>query len=226
MSRDEVRRPLRYLCEAGLAPAPVQRVDAVALARSGERFQRTLGAAPSRRTQGSTPQDGGRSAAPVEAKGTPAPASKAPPAAPAAARPPAQAARAAPAVAGPATVDETGGDEAPVPPAGERPDLGWWKAPPAAASPDAWPDQIAHAIADVCQRADPAFLSCTVTVPVDPEVLADTELRLSLSPHWLSLRFATRSPDASRLLFIHRPRLQSLLERMPNLPHGIDIEIA
>jgi predicted pyridoxine 5'-phosphate oxidase superfamily flavin-nucleotide-binding protein len=90
---------------------------------------------------------------------------------------------------------------------------------------DAWPDRMAKMIAALCTRADPAFVTWTVTVPMDPQVLPDTELRLHLSPHWLSLRFATQSQRAARLISLHRPRLQSQLEHMANLPHGIDIEV-
>ena len=70
-----------------------------------------------------------------------------------------------------------------------------------------------------------AFVTWTVTVPMDPQVLPDTELRLHLSPHWLSLRFTTQSQRAARLISLHRPRLLSQLEHMANLPHGIDIEV-
>ena len=84
---------------------------------------------------------------------------------------------------------------------------------------------MAKMIAGLCTGADPAFVTWTVTVPMDPQVLPDTELRLHLSPHWLSLRFATQSQRAARLISLHRPRLQSQLEHMANLPHGIDIEV-
>ena len=231
MSREEVRRPLRYLSEAelGVAPVPpVPRVDAATLARSGERFQRTLGAVPSRRTPAGVSRDNGRrDAAAAETAGAPAPAAKGAPAAPPAAAAPMPVASAAPVgAATPTTMDEADGGDVPVESPVERPDLGWWKGPAPAAAADAWPEQLADTIADLFRRADPAFVSWTVTVPMDPEVLPETELRLSLSPHWLSLRFAARSPEASHLLLRHRPRLQSLLERTPNLPHGIDIEIA
>jgi hypothetical protein len=84
---------------------------------------------------------------------------------------------------------------------------------------------MAQQIVQLCRRADPAFVTWTVTVPLDPDVLPDTELRIHLSEHWLSLRFASHSPRSTDLIFRHRSRLQLLLERTPNLPHGIDIEV-
>lgn len=89
-----------------------------------------------------------------------------------------------------------------------------------------WADRMASLVNQLCSRADPAFKSWTATLRMDPSVLPETQLRLSLSPHWLSLRFVTESAAATRLVSSHRTELQSLLERAPNLPHGIDIDIA
>lgn len=85
---------------------------------------------------------------------------------------------------------------------------------------------MASLVDQLCSRADPAFKSWTATLRMDPAILPETQLRLSLSPHWLSLRFITDSAAATSLVSSHRTELQSLLERAPNLPHGIDIDIA
>lgn len=91
---------------------------------------------------------------------------------------------------------------------------------------DRWADHMASLVDQLCNRADPAFKSWTATLRMDPAILPETQLRLSLSPHWLSLRFITDSAAATSLVSSHRTELQSLLERAPNLPHGIDIDIA
>jgi flagellar hook-length control protein FliK len=92
-------------------------------------------------------------------------------------------------------------------------------------SQDPWPQQMAQTIAALCARAEPSFVNWTVTLPMDPQVLPQTDLRLSLSQHWLSLRFITQSPQAHHLVCSHRHRLIEQLERLPQLPHGIDIEV-
>ena len=45
------------------------------------------------------------------------------------------------------------------------------------------------------------------TSPVAARVLPETELRLSLSRHHLSLRFHTQSPQSLQLVSHHRPSL-------------------
>lgn len=90
---------------------------------------------------------------------------------------------------------------------------------------DPWPEQMAQTIAKLCARADPSFVNWTVTLPMDPQTLPLTDLRLSLSQHWLSLRFITQSPQSHHLVCAYRHRLQEELERLPQLPHGIDIEV-
>ncbi|GAB4090853.1 type III secretion HpaP family protein [Hydrogenophaga soli] len=90
---------------------------------------------------------------------------------------------------------------------------------------DPWPEQMAQTIAALCARAAPSFVNWTVTLPMDPAVLPETDLRLSLSQHWLSLRFITQSPHSHHLVSTHRHKLLEQLERLPQLPHGIDIEV-
>lgn len=85
---------------------------------------------------------------------------------------------------------------------------------------------MATMVTDICDHADPAFRNWTATLCLDPKVLPETKLRLSLSPHWLSLRFISDSQQATALVSTYRSELVSLLEKAPNLPHGIDIEIA
>lgn len=96
----------------------------------------------------------------------------------------------------------------------------------AGAQEDKWADDMARKVIALCQRADPAFVTWTVTVPMDPDTLPQTDLRLHMAPHWLSLRFASQSSQSVRLIAAHRDRLVELLERTPGLPHGIDVEIS
>jgi hypothetical protein len=98
-------------------------------------------------------------------------------------------------------------------------------AAPVDVAQDPWPEQMAQTIAALCARAAPSFVNWTVTLPMDPLVLPETDLRLSLSQHWLSLRFITQSPHSHHLVSTHRHKLLEQLERLPQLPHGIDIEV-
>ena len=232
MSRTDARRPIRFLAVSELAqPAPQSHSDNhVAMAQSADRFRRTL-SAPLRR--GATAPSSAVGAAPREASAssasptnsalggrtpeTPLRAGTVPLRSPKGTE---AVLRAAPLqAASPAFSTEEPTDRE----LDNAEALGTGAAMTTAE--DAWPEQMAKMIAALCTRADPAFVTWTVTVPMDPQVLPDTELRLHLSPHWLSLRFATQSQRAARLISLHRPRLQSQLEHMANLPHGIDIEV-
>jgi len=227
MSRTDARRPIRFLTVSELAQqAPQSHSDNhVAMAQSADRFRRTLGA-PLRRgtTAAAAPREtSAGSASPTN----PAQGGRAPDTPQRAGTLPARSLKDTEAVLRAAPLQAA----SPAFSTEERPDRAVDDAEPLGAdaaittAEDAWPDQMAKMIAALCNRADPAFVTWTVTVPMDPQVLPDTELRLSLSPHWLSLRFATQSVRATRLICLHRPRLLSQLEHMANLPHGIDIEV-
>lgn len=232
MSRTDSRRPIRFLAVSEIVQTAPQsnRDDHVATAQQADRFRRTL-AAPLRRIGTTAPSAAAPPAAPRET-----PAGSSSNAGPASGgRASASALRTAPPTARSleetAATTRTAALQAPAPVLflNEEPQ----RAPeeveragiPGAASTDAWPEEMAKMIATLCARADPAFVTWTVTVPMDPKVLPETELRLHLSPHWLSLRFTTQSQDAARLISLYRPTLLSQLEHMANLPHGIDIEV-
>lgn len=233
MSRTDARRPIRFLAVSELVQTAPQSHsdDHVAMAQQADRFRRTL-AAPLRPI-GATAPSAAAAAAPREASA--GSASNASPAyggrafdatlrtASFTVRSPKEA-EAAPRTAAlqaatPATPLNEEPERTP-----EEADARYIDAA-TSTSTDAWPEEMAKMIATLCARADPAFVTWTVTVPMDPQVLPDTELRLHLSPHWLSLRFTTQSQRAIRLISLHRPRLLSQLEHMANLPHGIDIEV-
>jgi hypothetical protein len=89
----------------------------------------------------------------------------------------------------------------------------------------AWLADTARQIERLCVRADPAFQAWSVTVPMDPSMLPDTELALSLSHFSLTLRFRTRSEHSAVLISKHRSQLQAMLEKLPALPQSIDIDL-
>lgn len=94
------------------------------------------------------------------------------------------------------------------------------------AQPPKWLVDTAQTITDLCRRADPAFQSLSVTVPMDPRVLPDCELALGLSSYAMTLRFHTFSPESRRLISLHRDQLQGLLARMSTAPQrSIDIDL-
>lgn len=234
MSRTDARRPIRFLAVSELVQTAPQSHsdDHVAIAQQADRFRRTL-AAPLRRLGATAPSV---AAPPAAARETSTgSASNTSPAL--GGRAPGPALRTAPlttrspeeAEAAPRTAALQAA--APALPLNEEPQRTPEEADPryinaaVSTSTDAWPEEMAKMIGTLCARADPAFVTWTVTVPMDPQVLPDTELRLHLSPHWLSLRFTTQSQRAARLISLHRPRLLSQLEHMANLPHGIDIEV-
>lgn len=234
MSRTESRRPLRVLSAQEIAQLQQQQNQAprsaaqLAASQSADRFRRTL-AAPLRRAEAAAPAVSPRPSAP------PAPALPNP----------AQPAKASAGLALHAVVQELPENDespavepllaaatqwldlaAPELPEGETATaaLNDGLAVPELAH-DPWPEQMAHTIAGLCARAEPSFVNWTVTLPMDPQVLPETDLRLSLSQHWLSLRFITQSPQSHHLVCRYRQSLLAELERLPNLPHGIDIEV-
>lgn len=97
--------------------------------------------------------------------------------------------------------------------------------PVAATDTGRWTEDAAQKIATLCNRADASFAHWSVTLPMDPQALPETDLVLSLSPYGLSLRFRTQSALSSRLIDMHKPRLQALLGRTRGLPQDIAIEV-
>jgi hypothetical protein len=226
MSRtDELRRPVRLLRpgEVGDAGPDQPRAPVPAGAPAAERFRRTL-AGPR------------RAEAEPQARGAAAPQARepVPPAGAGAVRASAALAEAvglmpllepdeAGAVAPPAAVEDTPlpadtPREPPAVPAGPGETAG-------SEAAEGWADRMARMVATLCSRADPVFVTWTVTVPMDPDTLPQTELRLHMAPHWLSLRFASESPRAVQLILAHRERLVALLRRAGGVPHEVDVEV-
>lgn len=217
MSRADARRPLRLHAVSELA-GELPRPDAASPALAAERFRRTLLGGSRRGSEEASPRDTTRGAGGSQGS--------------------AKASHGAPALVLAHLASDV---ESPSPAGVVRPVLpalaAEWQLPapeaaqppaitaPTAAAGEGWAEQMAQQVVGLYRRADPAFVTWTVTVPLDPLVLPETELRLHLSPHWLSLRFATQSPQSAHLVLLHSPRLQLLLQQTPELPHGIDIEV-
>ena len=206
MGNQTEHRPRRIIAPAPAAPAPSP--APVAKTPLAERFQRALLQTPraelrrersAKRAEG----DAARPSAPASAPAGPD------------GRSPARAQ-----AASTATPGQVG--EPPRPPPVPQPsadDDGQRDAPD-------WRRQLAGVIATLCARADPAFENWSVIVPLDARVLPETELRLTLSPHALLLRFHTLSPGSHRLVSAHRSTLhQMLLETLPTSSRDIDIDV-
>jgi Type III secretion protein (HpaP) len=72
---------------------------------------------------------------------------------------------------------------------------------------------LARTVLDFCN--DSAVRSgdgWQVSLPLRRDLLNATTLHLSLSPHWLLLRFATHDERTRRLLLMHQTSLQSMLD--------------
>lgn len=91
--------------------------------------------------------------------------------------------------------------------------------------PPAWLRDTVQRIAWLCTRTDPAFQSWSVTVPMDPAVLPDSDVVLSLSPYAMHLRFRTGSPESAHLISLHRDPLRAQLEALGPGQRGIDIDL-
>lgn len=88
-----------------------------------------------------------------------------------------------------------------------------------------WDSALVETVALLCRSSDPAFHSWTVQVPLDPETLPHTELRLTFSPHHLQLRFLTQSTRSLHLVSSHLDALHALMrDALPDARH-IDIDI-
>lgn len=89
--------------------------------------------------------------------------------------------------------------------------------------PEGWERELTDTVATLCRSSEPNFHSWTIQVPVDAETLPHTELRLSFSPHQLTLRFSTQSTRSLALISAHQSQLRALLVRA--LPGDRHIEI-
>jgi hypothetical protein len=217
MSDEELRR-VRRVIEGPAPAAPRPLADP----RQAERFQRALG--PVRRADPENrldPRFDLRREPETPAAATPGGASSS------AAERGAEKRPLAPVIAALAVTTAPDEPEASPPsPAVEPPAFSWpsstaaWVPPP----PD-WDTTLVNTIAMLCHRTDPSLQGFSVTVPLNPEVLPHTELRLTLSQHYLQLRFRTESTRSHDLVLRHLDALRTrLAEALPDSRH-LDIEL-
>lgn len=86
-----------------------------------------------------------------------------------------------------------------------------------------WDGELVQMIAAMCQRTTSSIEAWSIVLPMNAEVLPETELHLSLSAHRLSLRFHTQSGYSLRVLSDHRDSLTLMLRQA--LPHQREIDI-
>lgn len=211
MSDEEIRR-LRRVIEA--APPAVARPPADT--RQAERFQRALGAPrrvdaePRYEPRGEPPAPGDEPPGDTAASAPPPGLERRPP-------PPVQATSSV--IAAPDEPETT------LPPVADAPDMPWPAAVAWLPLPQGWDAALVDTVATLCRRADPSFHGFSVTVPMNPETLPHTELRLTLSPHYLQLRFSTQSTRSHDLVLRHLVTLRAMLaQALPDSRH-IDIEL-
>lgn len=89
----------------------------------------------------------------------------------------------------------------------------------------AWLGDIVQQIAQLTEGGDARFQHWSITVPLDPGVLPDCELRLTLSPGAMTLRFRTGSAESAALVSQHRDTLRARLAALPSSPAAIDIDL-
>jgi hypothetical protein len=96
----------------------------------------------------------------------------------------------------------------------------------AASAGDApWLGDIVEQVTSLTAGSDARFQHWAITVPLDPQALPDCELRLSLSPGTMALRFRTGSSESAALVSRHRDALRARLEALPSSPPAIDIDL-
>jgi hypothetical protein len=96
----------------------------------------------------------------------------------------------------------------------------------AASAGDApWLGDIVEQVTSLTAGSDARFQHWSVTVPLDPQALPDCDLRLTLSPGTMALRFRTGSSGSAALVSRHRDALRARLEALPSSPPAIDIDL-
>jgi hypothetical protein len=98
-------------------------------------------------------------------------------------------------------------------------------APSCAGDAPPWLGDIVQQISQLSEAGDARFQHWSITVPLDPQALPDCELRMTLSPGALALRFRTASQQSAALVCRHREKLRAQLEALPSSPPAIDIDL-
>jgi hypothetical protein len=88
-----------------------------------------------------------------------------------------------------------------------------------------WLGDIVEQVTSLTAGSDARFQHWAITVPLDPQALPECELRLTLSPGTMALRFRTGSSESAALVSRHRDALRARLEALPSSPPAIDIDL-
>lgn len=88
-----------------------------------------------------------------------------------------------------------------------------------------WQGQVVDDVLRLTRRASSSMQNWTITLPLRPDVLPDSLLRIEAWPHSLSLRFATNSPISHGRIHAHRHRLEALLSQRLNRRYQIDVDV-
>lgn len=210
---DEDQRRVRRVIEGAPTTAPKPPVDW----RQAERFQRSLGAA--RRIEPDPRREAEPESAPVS---TPRGATSSEPA-----RGTERRAHSMPVQAAVPVIEASDeADGASSAPNDAPPPMAWLSQGDAnlPAAPG-WDATLVNTIATLCRHTDPSLQGFSVTVPLNAEVLPHTELRLTLSAHYLQVRFRTESTRSHELVLKHLPNLRTLLAEALGEARHIDIEV-
>ncbi len=84
---------------------------------------------------------------------------------------------------------------------------------------------IASRIAAMVNPASGGPETWFVTLPMDPQALPETVLRIAASRAWMRLRFSTHSGGTVRILMAHMPALARMLEHRLRMPGQIDVDL-
>lgn len=103
--------------------------------------------------------------------------------------------------------------------------VGGCAAPSTVGEMEDWFKELAQGVGAMRRHSGRSFESWLIHLPMDPEVLPDTELRIRASLERMSLRFCTQSPKSVRLISEHSPVLQRSLEAILDMKGQIDIDL-
>ncbi len=101
----------------------------------------------------------------------------------------------------------------------------WQAAVPDIPAEDPFSEKMAAMILALVRTQDDDVSAWSVTLPLHPDPMPETEVTLSLSPHWLSVRFSTQSSASLQRLWKEFEKLRTVLKSCFGQDRDIDIEI-
>jgi type III secretion control protein HpaP len=86
-------------------------------------------------------------------------------------------------------------------------------------------EELAHRVAALCTENEEGPETWSITLPIDPETLPETVLRIQASHGCMKFRFSTQSSKSVRVISQHMPALVSLLENALHTHGQIDVDL-